>query len=103
MSNATIKQLGLNCEELRNKYKNEHLPLHDLNIGQDVMFQDPTSKWWFTATITSLCSQPRGHKITTRKGVTYKKTQAHMKPYSPRSKKCQDEHSLVQSLQYTDS
>ena len=59
MSNAARKQLGLDSELLRNKHKNEHLPLHDLHVGQDVMFQDATSKWWFPATITSLCSQPR--------------------------------------------
>ena len=44
MSNAARRQLGLESEQLRNKHKNEHLPLHDLHIGQDVMFQDATSK-----------------------------------------------------------
>ena len=95
VSNATRRQLGLEAEQLRNKHKNEHLPLHDLNIGQDVMFQDATSKQWFPATITSLCSQPRSYKITTREGATYMKTQAHLKPYSPRSKKSTDEHSFI--------
>ena len=33
---------------------NEHLPLHDLYMCQDVMFQAATSKWWLPATITSL-------------------------------------------------
>ena len=74
MSNAARKQLGLDPEQLRSKYKNEHLPSHDLHLGQDVMFQDPTSKWWFPATITSLCSEPRSYKITTNEGVTYRKT-----------------------------
>ena len=59
------------------------------------MLQDVTSKWWFPATITSLCSQPRSYNITTRGGVTYRKTQDHLKPYSPRSKKSEDEHSLL--------
>ena len=67
MSNAVRKQLGLDSELLRNKHKNEHLPLHDLHLGQAVMFQDATSKWWFPATITNLCLQPRSYKITTRK------------------------------------
>ena len=57
MSNAARKQLGLDSVWLRNKHKNEHLPSHDLHLGQDVMFQDATSKWWFPATITNLCSQ----------------------------------------------
>ena len=30
ISNAARKQLGIDCENLRTKYKNEHLPLHDL-------------------------------------------------------------------------
>ena len=37
MSNVARKQLGLDPEQLRNKCKNEHLPLHDLHLGQDVM------------------------------------------------------------------
>ena len=97
MLNATRKQLGLDSELLRNKQKNEHLPLHDLQLGQDVMYQDATSKQWFPATITNLCSQPRSYKITTREGATYRKTQAHLKPYVTQSKKIEDKHSLVQS------
>ena len=83
MSNSARKQFGLDSELLRNKHKNEHLPLHDLHLGQDVMFQDATSKQWFRATITSLCFQPGSYKITTREVVTYRKTQAHLKPYIP--------------------
>ena len=86
MSNAARKQLGLESELLRNKHENEHLPLHDLHLGQDVMFQDATSKQWFPAAITSLCSQARGYKITTREGVTYRKMPAHLKPYISQSK-----------------
>ena len=80
MSHAARKQLGLDSELLRNKHKNEHLPSHGLHPGQDVMFQDTTSKWWFPATMTSLCLQPRSYKIITGEGVTYRKTQAHLKP-----------------------
>ena len=42
ISNAAKKQLGLDCENLRTKYKNEHLPSHDLCLNQAVMYQDPT-------------------------------------------------------------
>ena len=76
---------------------NEHLPSHDLHIGHNVMYQDATSKQWYPATITSLCVQPRSYNITTRDDVTYKKTQAHLKPYQPQSKKSEDEHSVEQS------
>ena len=93
MSNAARQQLGLQPEKLRTVYKNEHLPSHDLHIGQDVMCQDVTSKQWYPATITSLCAQPRSYNITTREGVTYRKTQAHLKPYQPRCKKTEYEYS----------
>ena len=93
MSNAGRHQLGLQPEKLRTVYKNEHLPSHDLHIRQDDMYQDVTSKWWNPATITSLCAQSRSYNITTREGVTYKKTQAHLKPYQPQIKKTVDEHS----------
>ena len=97
MSNAARKQLSLGAELLRNKHKNEHLPLHDLHLGQDVMFQHVTSKQWFPATITNLCSQPRSYKITTREGVTFRKTQAHLKPYIIQSKMTENKHSLSHS------
>ena len=38
------KQLGLDPEQLRSKYKNENLPSHDLRLGQDVTFQDSTKQ-----------------------------------------------------------
>ena len=69
----------------------------DLHIGQDVMYQDATSEWWYPVTITSLCLQPRSYTITTREGVTYRRTQAHLKAYQPQSKKSEDEHSGEQS------
>ena len=83
MSNAARKQLSLQSEKLRTVYKNEHLPSHYLHIWQDVMYQDATSKWWYPATITSLCVLLRSYNITTREGITYRKTQAHLKPYQP--------------------
>ena len=43
MSNAARHQLGLQPEKLRTVYKNEHLPSHDLHMGQNVMFQDVAS------------------------------------------------------------
>ena len=37
MSNSARKQLGLDCEDLRTKYKNEHLPSHGFHTNQEVM------------------------------------------------------------------
>ena len=58
------------------------------------MYQDSTSKHWFPATITRLCKKPRGYIITTKDGIQYRKTQAHLKPYQPQGKKNEDEHLL---------
>ena len=63
VSNATRKQQGLDCEDLRTKYENEHLPSHDLHLNQ----ADPTTKRWFPATITKLCEGPRCYIITTKR------------------------------------
>ena len=94
MSNAARKKLGLDLEDLRSTCKHEHLPMHVIHVGQDVMFQDVTSKQWYPATITSLYQEPRSYNTTTREGVNYRKTQAHLKPYKPQSKKCEVEHSV---------
>ena len=65
-----------------------HICLHMTYIlKQEVMYQDAASKWWYPATITSLCAQPRSYNITTREAITYRKTQAHLKPYQLQSKK----------------
>ena len=42
--NAVRKQLGLDCEDSRTKYKNVHLPSYDLQLNQAVMYQVPTTK-----------------------------------------------------------
>ena len=95
MSNAARRQIGLSPQQLGIKTKNDHLPSHDLCIGQDVMFHDSISKRWFPVTIQSHCKEPRSYKIITRDGVTYRKTQAHLKPYRPQSKQHEAEHCLL--------
>ena len=97
MSNTARQQLDLQPEKLRNVNRNEYLPSHDLHIGQDVVYQDATSKQWHPTTVTSLCVHPRSYNITTREGVTYRKTQVHLKSYQPQGKKSEDEQSSLQS------
>ena len=91
MSNAARKQKSSDCEDLRAKYKNEHLLSHDLHLNQAVMYQDPTTKIWFPATITKLCQEPRSYIITTKEGIQYRKTQAHLKPYHLHNKTSKNE------------
>ena len=93
MSNSVRRQLGLEAEKLRIKTKNENLPSHDLHLGQDVMIQDPASKRWSPAVIQQLCKEPRSYQVTTRDNVTYRKMQAHLKPYNLEVKSAQDSKS----------
>ena len=62
------------------------------------MFQEAASKWWYQVTITSLCSEQRSYNITKRDGITYRKTQAHLKPYTPQGRKFEAEHSVSQLI-----
>ena len=91
MSHAARKQKGLDCEDLRTHCKNEHLPLYDLHLNQVVMYQDPTSKRWYPATITKLYQEPRSYIITTKQGVQYRKTQADLKSYQPQDSTSENE------------
>ena len=81
MSNVDRAQHGLGSEQLRVKSKNEHLHIHDLHIGQSVMYLNPVNRRWYAATITSLCHKPRSYKIRTEDGIIHRKTQNHLKPY----------------------
>ena len=51
--------------------------------------QDPTSKRRSPAVITKLCKEPRSYQVITKEGVTYRKMQAHLKPYKPDDKQDQ--------------
>ena len=44
MSNATRKQFRIQHEVLRNIDKHEVLPIHNLHVGQSVMYQDSMTK-----------------------------------------------------------
>ena len=65
------------------------LPTHDVHVSQQVMYQDSTSKYWYPAVIEGLCPEPGSHKITTRNGITYRKMQAYLKPFTPQNKNFQ--------------
>ena len=56
--------------------------MHDLHVGQQVMYQDSASKHWYAAVTDSLYPEPRSYKITTRDGDTYRKTQSYLKPFT---------------------
>ena len=80
MSNASCRQLRIAAEQTTGN-KNQHLPLHNLLIGQEVMYQDSVTKRWFGATIKALCPEPSSYQIQTTEGAIYGRTQNHLKPY----------------------
>ena len=80
------KSLVYNLKYLGKSDKHTALATHDLNIGQHVMYQDSTTKHWYPAVIASLCSEPRSYKIITGDGIVYRKTQSHLKFFSPQNK-----------------
>ena len=69
MGNAARKQHGIQPQVVRNNDKHALLPMHDLHVGQDVMYQDSTSKHCYPTVNASLCPDPRSYKITTRDGI----------------------------------
>ena len=80
MLNAAHRQLGIVTEQT-SASKNQHLPLHDLHTGQEVMCQDLVTMRWFPTTIKALCPEPRSYQIETSEGVIYRRTQNHLNPY----------------------
>ena len=89
MPDAARKQLGMQPAIIRNTDKHAALPNHNLHVGQQVIYQDSTSKHWYPSFIDSLCPEPRSYKITTRDGIVYRKTQSHLKPFTPENKNLQ--------------
>ena len=49
------------------------------------MCQSPITKRWFPVKIKALCPEPRSYQIETPGGITYRRTQNHLKPF----KSCQ--------------
>ena len=62
------------------------------------MYQDVISRWWYPATIKSLCPEKRSYIITTSDGVEYRKTQAQLKPYVPQGKNSQSSQCVKQLI-----
>ena len=79
MSNVARRRLGIVAEEQSNK--NQHLPTHEFHIGQDIMCQSPITKRWFPVKIKALCPELRSYQIETPEGITYRRTQNHLKPF----------------------
>ena len=57
------------------------------------MCQSPIMKRWFPATIKALCTEPRSYQIETPEGITYRRTQNHLKQFkSPQKAQTKEQH-----------
>ena len=101
MSNAACRQLGIAAEQTTAN-KNQHLPSHDMHIGQEVLYQDSVTKRWLPATIKALCPEPKSYQIQTATGMIYRRTQNHLKPYKS-YQKTQKGEQLNQNIDHKQS
>ena len=82
---AGLAKNRLPAENIRVTLKGATKPSHDLHVGQHVMYQTLPDKRWYPAKISARMPQSRSYEIITPDGVTYRRTQQHLKPYTPRS------------------
>ena len=88
MAQSTHMQSSKQPEIIWNSYKHEALPTHDLNVFQQAMFQDSTSKYWYPDVSANLSPDSRSYKITTMQSVNPVKMQStHMQPVKSEVKK----------------
>ena len=52
--------------------------------GAPVMIHDTINKKWFAGTIKSQRTEPNSYDVTPSKGLTYRHSHQHLKPYIPR-------------------
>ena len=60
------------------------------------MYLNPANRRWFPATITSFCQEPQSYKIKTDEGITYRKTQSHLKVYPRNTEKMNIENTQTE-------
>ena len=77
----TYTWVNMSCFKIQQTSGGSQLPLQAYVLKQEVTVVVPSYN----------------DKITTKEGVTYRKTQSHLKPYSPQCKKSEDEHYTSQS------
>ena len=100
---AAKVKMGINhiprpsAEILQVRDKSLSSPIHDIPIGQHVMYRELNDRRWYPATIIQQLPEKRSYLIKTNDNVIYRKMQAHLKPYTPKKKVPQPELSKVDS------
>ena len=88
-----------NAEILHAKDKSLSAPTHDIPIGQNVMYRELSDKRWYPTTVIQQLPEKRSYLTKTNDNVIYRKMQVHLKPYTPKKKVPQPEHSQVDNNQ----
>ena len=97
LSHATKVKMGINhaprpnAEILCVEDKSHSVPTHDIPIGQNVVYREPSDKRWYSTTIIQQLPEKRSYLIKTHDNVIYRKMQVHLKPYIPKKKVQQPE------------
>ena len=92
LSHTAKVQMGINhapqptAEILCVKDKLLSLPTHDIPIGQNVMYREPNDKRWYQPTVIQQLPEKRSYLIRMKDNIVYRKTQVHLKPYTPEKK-----------------
>ena len=80
---AAKVQMGFNhapqptAESLHVKDKLLSSYTHDIPIGQDVMYREPSDKRWYPTTVIQQLLEKRSYLIKTHDNVVYRKKQVH--------------------------
>ena len=61
-------------------------PTHDIPIGQNIMYREPNVKRWYPATVIQQLPENISYLIRMKDNVVYRKTEGHLKPYTPEKK-----------------
>ena len=80
-----------NAEILHAKDISLSTPTHDIPIGQNVMYREPSDNRWYPTTVIQKLPEKRSYLIKTNDNVIYRKMQVHLKPYIPKKKVQQPE------------
>ena len=89
---AAKVQMGINhapqptAECLCVKDKSLSSPTHDIPIGQNVMYMEPSDKRWYPTTVIQQLPEKRSYLIKTNDNVIYRKMQVHLKHYTQEKK-----------------
>ena len=69
-------------------------------LDKRLCVNSPINKRWFPAIIKALCPEPRSYQIETQEGITYRRTQNHLKPFKSH-KKTQTKEQYLQKCSNT--